>query len=118
MRHLFIGLALTAFLAIAAPAWPQTPSTATPLSPAPGSSREWVQPAPGSQEAAAPGGIRHHRRYAHHPRSYHPGWRSSADHMANRLNRQELTGRVVWYGNRPSNYRGAYGPSPYSSSGN
>src|SRR5260370_30058783 len=116
MKYLISGLALAAVLAIAAPAGAQTPSTITSSSPPPSGSREWVQPAPGLQEAAAPGGLRLHRRYAHHTGHYHHGWRSSADHMATRLNRQELRGGVGLFSNRRSNYIGANCPQPRYSS--
>jgi hypothetical protein len=113
MKHLFCGMALSAALAVAAPAFAQAPMT--PSEPNPPSSRSegWVQPAPGSDATPVP--PRPHRRSAHRLPRYHGHWRSSADHMANRLNRQELRGGV-WYGSVRS-YDGPYGPKPNASSG-
>lgn len=115
MDRLLSGLALFATLAIAAPIWAQTPlDQSAPGTPS-RSSPHWAQPAPASGEEAASRRMRRHRHYVHHSRGYDSRWRSPADHMANRLNRRELTGGG-WYGAAPA-YYGAYGPRPYSPSG-
>ena len=84
MRQLAAGLVLAAAMAMAmamtAPASAQNAVSAPDMPPNP---REWVRPAPRSEGAARPERMRPHRRHAH-ARRLHPGWRSPADHAANR----------------------------------
>jgi hypothetical protein len=115
MTHLGLLLACATVLAVASTASAQTPR-GNAMPDAPGAGRDWVQPAPASKEPTTAIGARRHRPTLHARR--HSRWRSPGDHIANRLNRQELRGGVVWYG-RPSSYKGAiYGPSPYSAQSN
>ena len=114
MRQLAAGLVLAAAMAMTAPASAQNAVSAPDMPP---NAREWVRPAPRSEGAARPERMRPHRRHAH-ARRLHPGWRSPADHAANRLNRQQLLGGATYYRRAaPAAYDGAFAPAPYSPSG-
>jgi len=110
MRFVLTGLACAAGFGIAAiSAFAAEPATAS------NGTRDWVQPAP-TDNTAAP--VRRHRRLAHREARFDPRWRSAADHMANRLNRQELRGGSVYRVYRSASpYDGRFGPSPYATSG-
>jgi hypothetical protein len=112
MRFVLTGFACAAGFGIAAMS-----TVAAEPAPSSNGAREWVQPAP-TDNAAAPGRVRHHRRLAHRAVRFDPRWRSAADHMANRLNRQELRGGSVYRVYRSASpYDGRFGPSPYATSG-
>src|SRR5947209_15681567 len=114
MRHPGLLLGCITALAVASTASAQMPGGKA-ITEAPSTGRDWVQPAPAAKEPIIV--ARHHRPSALHARR-HSRWRSPGDHIANRLNRQELRVGVVWYGS-PSSYNGAiYGPSPYSARSN
>jgi Ni/Co efflux regulator RcnB len=114
MRQLAIGLVFAAVMAMTAAASAQNAASAPDRPP---NAREWVRPAPPAEATARPERMRPHRRYAQ-TRRFHPGWRSPADHAANRLNRQQLLGGGTYYRRAaPAAYDGAFGPAPYSPSG-
>jgi len=83
MRGFFNAIAIAAAIAAAAPASAQGISASPDAATSGPQGR--VEPAPGSERAAGLGGMRRHRRHTEQMRRYHHGWRSSADHMANRL---------------------------------
>lgn len=113
MKDLIVAAILPAALALATPSAAQSPPTLSVPSMPPTHSQAWVQPTPATPKSGALHG-RPHRPSAH--RAWRYGhWRSSSDHVANRLNRQELMGGM-WYGNAASSPRG-YGPRPHSSEG-
>jgi|HubBroStandDraft_4_1064222.scaffolds.fasta_scaffold08903_6 hypothetical protein len=98
-KVLIHGLALLAALAAALPVLAQAPSTpATPSMP-PAASQHWLEPPPASEQAGSAPRMGHHgryaRRYAHRSWRYDRRGRSPADHVTNRLNRQELTGGML-----------------------
>jgi hypothetical protein len=122
MKHLLSGVALAAVLAIAAPVWAQSsttsstpsappsaaaPSTTAPSAQAPAASERATAATPANPSTATARPRRHaqrmhasppHRLHARYGRHWHRyGWGASSDHMANRLNAQEL-GRIGGYG--------------------
>jgi hypothetical protein len=113
MRQLVTGLVFAAAIAITAPASAQNAASAPDV---PSNAREWVAPPRGSEAAVRPERMRPHRQHAQ-LRRLHRGWRSPADHAANRLNRQQLVGGATYFRRAASAYDGAYGPAPYSPSG-
>jgi hypothetical protein len=115
MNRLLSGLAFLAVLALAAPVSAQAPIERSVAGASRSSAQGWIEPAPATAEKSASRPMRHRRHYARHLRGHDSRWRSPADRMANRLNRQELMGEGRYGAAR--SYSGGYGPRPYSASG-